>query len=177
MFGNKKEGTVTFYYEKNKLFDDISGISAYMTRSSVADNGPSFDVFAITDDEREDVESCLEKACFSVYDLLLNISPRDLQSFKFHVVIDDMEIEGLTRHEGVYIEFTIIDNNAYNFNALELVSEAIEECLKYGTLSSFYSINVSEPLQKLSQDKFASNMLLLEQRLFQLKKKPMKSLL
>ena len=86
-------------------------------------------------------------------------------------------LEGLTREEGEYIEFTILDNKAYNYNSLALADGVIDECIKYGTLSSFYSINVSAPLQKLAQDKFASNLLLLEQRLFPLKKKQMISLL
>lgn len=177
MFGNNKEGTITFYYEKNKLFDEISGLSAYMVKSNAEEAGPALDVFAITDDEREIVETCMERACLNVYDLLVKLSPNVAYSFDFHVVLDDMEMQGLTREEGVYIEFTIIDNKSYNYNVLTLVSESIAECIKYGTLSSFYSINISNTLQKLSQDKFVSNMLLLEQRLFSLKKKRMMSLL
>lgn len=177
MFGNKKEGRITFYYEKNKLFDDISGLSAYMVKSNAEEAGPALDVFAITDDERDIVENCMEKTCLNVYDMLVKISPKTAYMFDFNVVVRDQEMEGLTREEGEYIEFTILDNKAYNYNSLALADGVIDECIKYGTLSSFYSINVSAPLQKLAQDKFASNLLLLEQRLFPLKKKQMISLL
>lgn len=173
----KKDRQIAFYYSVEDLFNEVSQASAYMTKSVAVESGPALDMFAITDDERELFDVCIKKAVATIYESLLGLAPRNTESFNCCVDIKEDESTGLKRPVGKYVELAINDNRSYNTNALSLVNESIYDCLIYGTLSELYSINVSEPMRNICQDKFANNMLLLNQRLFQLKKKQMMSLL
>jgi hypothetical protein len=171
MFGNKSKGTITFYYNSDELFNDVSLLSAFMTKNIVVESGSSLDEFAITDDEKEVFEVCVKQALPAIYETMIKITSGIDSAFNNAAKVQKKEEEGLLREEGTYIEFTIKDNGAYNKNILNLVDATLLECLKYGVLAEFYSICVNGGLLKLSQEKFVANMLQLKQRLFQLKKR------
>lgn len=176
MFG-KTQGKITFYYDSNNLFNDVSLLSAYMTKNLATESGSAMDEFAITDDEQEIFKLCVKQTLPNIYESMLKITNGTQRSFSDEhnvsgEVIDDEPKEGtLGRVDGKYAEITIQDNNAYNINVLTLVDSTIEECIKYGVLAEFYSINANATLQSIAQSKFANCLLLLNQRLFQLKKK------
>ena len=175
MFGNKKDGEITFYYNSDSLFNDVSILSAYMTKNIASESASVIDELVITDDEKEVYEVCVKQSLPNIWETLMKMSSGVSDAFSF-VVIPSNEETGLKRPAGSYVEFTILDNKAYNNNVLELVNATLYDCIKYGVLTEFYSINTHAGLQGLSQSKFANSMLLLNQRLFQLKKKCVPSL-
>lgn len=163
MFTINEEGTITFKYESNQLFYDVTLLSSYMTKNLATEEGSLMDEFNITEDEKSLYDVCLKQAMPYIADLLLKIS-RNTSSY-------------VKERDSVnYIEFTVEDNKAYNQNALGLVESTIYDCLKYGVLAEFYSVCINASLQKIAQAKFNSCLMLLNQRLFQLKKKPTSSL-
>ena len=164
----ENEGVVTFTYNHDDLFSDAGRESAYMTKNSAAESGAALDEFALSDDERELYDSCLDKTVTNLYGFLAKIGAGFDSSA-------DIECEDGNTVKAVRI--SIKDNDAYSANALDLVDKTIAECLTYGTLSEFYSTNANAILQKMTQEKYAGTLLMLNQRLFQLKKKKMSSLL
>lgn len=153
-------GEITFEYNSNELFNEVGILSAYMAKS-VSSEAASLDDFSISDDEKEVYDVCVKQTLPNIYEVLLKMTSKAGGDFK---------------SDNSKISFSIDDNKAYNENVLTLVEDTIRECLKYGILAEFYSINANTVLHATAQSKFASNLTLLSQRLFQLKRKKINSL-
>lgn len=175
MFGNKTEGTITFYYDSKGLFNDVSLMSAYMTKNLSNDGGSLMDEFNISDDEEDIYSACVRQTLPNIYETMMKITYGTNDAFKDEVKVATTETNGLKRAAGTYIEFTILDNKEYNTNVKNLVDATLLNCLKYGVLAEFYSICVNMELYKIAQDKFTANLFQLKKRLFQLKKKSVSS--
>lgn len=175
MFGNKEMGVVTFSYDINELFDDVSMLSAYMAKNIATENGSLMDEFAITDDERDIFKVCLKQAIPNIYESMLKMASGIVNAFDAEVMVEADEGTGLKRKEGTYVEFNINDGGSYNTNVLSLVDTTLRECLKHGTLAEYYSTCFHADLYATSRDKYLTNIRQLNHRLFQLKKKPVTS--
>lgn len=156
----KENGAITFSYKADDLFNDVGLISAYMTKELKNENGSILDEFAITDDERELFDVCVKQATPNIFDAMLKMSTCT---------------NGYEEKEG-FIKFSVRDNNAYNENVLPLVEATIYDCLKFGILTEFYSMNIHPDLRRVANDKYSEALLLLNQRLFQLKRRSISSL-
>lgn len=175
MFGNKTEGTITFFYDSKGLFNDVSLMSAYMTKNLSNEGGSLMDEFNISDDEEDIYKACVRQTLPNIYETMMKITTGTADAFSDEVEVAETEATGLKREKGTYIEFTIIDNKEYNTNVKNLVDATLLNCLKYGILAEFYSICVNMELYKIAQDKFTANLFQLKKRLFQLKKKAVSS--
>jgi hypothetical protein len=175
MFGNKEAGKITFYYDSDKLFNDVSLMSAYMTKNIKGDGGSMMDEFNISDDEKDIYKVCVRQTLPNIYETMMKITSGVDNAFDDEITVTTKENSGLKRDVGTYIEFTMQDNDSYNDNVLNLVDATILNCLKHGILAEFYSVCVNGDLYKLAQDKFVTNLFQLKQRLFQLKKKSVSS--
>lgn len=175
MFGNKETGNITFYYDSDKLFNDVSLMSAYMTKNLASDRGSLMDEFNISDDEKDIYKVCVRQTLPNIYEAMLKITSGVENAFEDEAIVATEETSGLKRGVGTYIEFTMQDNDAYNDNVLNLIDATLLNCIKYGVLSEFYSICVNVDLQRTAQDKFTTSLFQLKQRLFQLKKKTISS--
>ena len=175
MFGNKETGNITFYYNSDELFNDVSLTSAYMTKNIRMDEGSAMDEFSISDDEKDVYKVCVRQVLPNIYETMLKITSGVDDAFNSSVKVEAEESTGLKRKAGTYIEFNIQDNVAYNSNVLRLVDTTLYNCLKHGVIAEFYSVCVNVDLQKIAQDKFVSSLYQLKQRLFQLKKKTVSS--
>ena len=175
MFGNKETGIITFYYDSDKLFNDVSLMSAYMTKNLASEAGSIMDEYNISDDEKDIYGVCVRQTLPNIYEAIMKITSGVENAFDDEVNVDAKEAEGLKREAGTYIEFNMLNNDAYNENVLNLVDATLLNCLKYGVLSEFYSICVNGDLYRLAHDKFTTAQFQLKQRLFQLKKKVVSS--
>lgn len=156
----KENGAITFSYKADDLFNDVGLISAYMTKDLKDENGSLLDEFAITDDEKELFSVCVKQAAPNIFDAMLKMSACT---------------NGYEEKDG-YVKFSVRDNNSYNENALPLVESTIYDCLKFGVITEFYSMNVHPDLRRIANDKYSDSLLLLNQRLFQLKRRSISSL-
>lgn len=147
---------IKFYMDSNDLFNDVSLLSSYMIKNIVIDGGSALDEFVISEDEKAVYDVCVEQTMPYIYEVMMKITNGVDDAFNS------------TTGE---ISFSVVDNNAYNGNVLKLVDATIRECMKYGVLAEFYSINTNVDLYTLARNKHTENMRLLQQRLFQLKKK------
>ena len=175
MFGNKETGNITFYYDSDKLFNDVSLMSAYMTKNIKGESGSMMDEFNISDDEKDIYKVCVRQVLPNIYETMIKITSGVHNAFDDEVAVRENEQSGLYRRVGTYIEFTMQDNDAYNENILSLVDATLLNCLKYGILSEFYSICINPDLYRIAQDRFNTGLYQLKQRLFQLKKKVVSS--
>lgn len=174
MFGNKASGIVTFYYDREKLFNDVGLLSAYMTKNLATEAGSVSDAFSITEDERDAFDVCVSQALPAIYDSMIKLTS-DIDKAFAEVDIETDETAGLERKVGRYIEFNLNDNVSYNENVRTLIDASLYDCIKHGVLNEFYSINVNRELYKIANDKFAASLYNLNKRLFQLKRKPVSS--
>lgn len=207
MFG-KETGKITFYYNSEKLFNDVSLMSAYMTKNLKSEAGSAMDEFSISDDERDIYDVCVRQALPNIYETMMKITSGDGNAFDDAFVVnlgderkttenkdDDGTVVSVTENDekfengvdvnakentfgrfaGKYVEFTMVNNDAYNKNVLNLVDATLLNCLKHGILAEFYSICVNAELYRIAQDKFTTSLFQLKQRLFQLKKKVVSS--
>lgn len=175
MFGTKTSGNITFYYDSEGLFNDVSLMSAYMTKNLGSENGSLMDEYNISDDEKDVYKACVLQTLPNIYETMLKITSGVPDAFDAEVKVETKEDSGLKREAGTYIELSIKDNSAYNSNVKSLVDVTILNCLKYGILSEFYSICVNMELYKIAHDKLTVSLFQLKQRLFQLKKKAISS--
>lgn len=170
MYGYKGNGTITFYYDDSKMFNDVSLLSSFMAKSLSTPDASVLDELSISVDERDVYTLCVKKALPNVYETMLKIASSATETFDDDDKVEETEPDGLIREPGTYIALTIHDNGCTNKNAIKLVDDTIETCLQYGILSEFYSISLNADLKSITQKKFAANLLQLQQRLFQLKK-------
>ena len=177
---------IVFLYNRDTLFNDVALMSNFMAKNlSTKDGNALTDEYAISDDERELVEVCINATLPDIYEAMLKITSSVVPAFEEDVNIDsggtgnplkvnigediagnDVEVE-----YGHYVEFYIRDNEAYNANVLTLVDASIYNCLKHGVLKEFYSTVVQADFFKLCADRFVAELFKMKQRLFQLKRK------
>lgn len=169
MVGNKETGTVTFYYNSDEMFNDVSMLSAFMAKTwAGTDDG--IESYCITEDETDVYNMCVNQTLPVIQEVLLKLSSGIEDAFN-QVTVASAAEDSLGRTAGKYIEFTINDNYSHNSNTLNIISDTIRDCIKYGALDEFYSICLNADLQNISKRKFTANLSLLNQRLFQLKRK------
>ena len=159
MFEKREEGKITFYYNNEDLFNDVGRISSYIASSIVTESG--IDRLSISEDEMDLYDVCVKQTLPKIHERLISLCNGITNAFNI----------------SENIEITINDNKSYNENILPLIDSDIADCLRYGILSAFYSINTDIALKKMSQETFMSCMSQMNNRLFQLKKKKISSLL
>lgn len=170
MVGNKEIGVITFSYDNAEMFNDVSLLSAYMAKSWAGTESP-VDEFTITSDEEELYGVCLKQALPDIYEVLMKLSSGIAEAFNDSVEVNADEQDGLKRKKGKYIEISINGTGEYNANVLGLVDATLRDCIKYATLSEYYSFCLNKDLQAIAAGKYSNSLILLNQRLFQLKKK------
>ena len=170
MVGIKEIGVITFSYDNAEMFNDVSLLSAYMAKSWAGTESP-IDEFTITSDEEELYNICAKQALPNIYEVLMKMSSGIEDAFKDSVTVETDETEGLKRKAGKYIEININNKGDYNVNALGIVDSTLRDCIKYAVLAEYYSFCLNKDLHAIAMGKYSESLLLLNKRLFQLKKK------
>lgn len=175
MYGNKLNGSITFYYDSEDLFKEVGILSAYMAKNFKDESGSMLDELSISDDERDIYNVCLKQALPNIYDEMVKMTSCVVDAFDDDAIVEADETDGLKRKKGTYVEFTLRNNNAFNGNVLTLVDSTLLNCIKFAVLAEFYSVCLHTDLYRISRDKFVTNVMQLRQRMFPLKKKVVSS--
>lgn len=169
---------LVFFYNRDDIFNDVALLSNYMSKNLATKEGaPLTDEFAISDDEKELVNTCVRSALPDIYEPMAKITSGVIPAFKEDVTENagtkgkDIENNDVPIAAGHYVEFYMLDNEAYNANTILLVDESLRNIINYGTLKEVYSTIVNPDLLKICGERFVGEVLKLKQRLFQLKKK------
>lgn len=175
-----EEKRILFYYPADDMFNEISLMSAFMTKNLSADSS-TVDDFSISDDERNLFDVCVRQTLPNIYETMLKITTPVEGAFDDAYVVTSTTASGgatttndeygADREDGTYIQICLLDNEAYNSNVLSLVDASLLNCVKHGILREFYSTCLNTDLYNISNNKFIEELTLLKKRLFQLKKK------
>lgn len=153
---------IQFYYNRDTLFNEVSLMSNYMAKNLSTKEGNSLtDEYAISDDEKDLVDVCIRAALPDIYEAMTKITHSVEGAFSDNETVDGDDCVALT----------ILDNDAYNGNVIDLVDASLYNCIKHGTLKEVYSTIVNPDFFKVCADRFVAELFKLKQRLFQLKKK------
>lgn len=170
---------IVFFYNRDILFNDVSLMSNYMAKNLSTKDGNSLtDEYAISGDEKDIVDVSIRAALPDIYEALTKITTAVVPAFddkhtygSSTTVGKDITNTNVTAEAGDYVEFYILDNNAYNANVITMVDASLYNCLKQGVLKEVYSVLVNADLQNLCSTRFIQELFKMKQRLFQLKKK------
>ena len=175
MYGNKLNGSITFYYDSKDLFNEVGILSAYMAKNYKDESGSMLDELSISDDEKDIYNVCLKQALPNIYDEMVKMTACIVDAFDSESEVKVDETDGLKRKAGTYVEFTLRNNNAFNSNVLTVVDSTLLNCIKFAVLAEFYSVCLHADLYRISRDKFNANVMQLRQRMFPLKKRVVSS--
>ena len=177
---------IVFIYNRDTLFNDVSLMSNYMAKNLATKDGNSLtDDYAISGDEQDIVDVSIRAALPDIYEAMTKITTAVVPAFDDDVDISSggsgtpvtvkigVDISGndVKVPYGHYVEFYILDNNAYNANVLTMVDASLYNCLKQGVLKEFYSTVLQPEFFKVCADRFVAELFKMKNRLFQLKKK------
>ena len=96
MFGNKETGKITFYYDSDKLFNDVSLMSAYMTKNLKNESCSAMDEYSISDDEKDMYGVCVRQTLPNIYETMMKITSDDGKAFE-----DDYEVKEFTERNKI----------------------------------------------------------------------------
>jgi len=170
---------IVFFYNRDTLFNDVSLMSNYMAKNLATKDGNSLtDDYAISGDEQDIVDVSIRAALPDIYEAMTKITTAVIPAFEDKhnyasstTVGKDIENNNVTAAAGDYVEFYILDNNAYNANVITMVDASLYNCLKQGVLKEFYSTVLQPEFFKVCSDRFVAELFKMKNRLFQLKKK------
>lgn len=169
---------ILFYYNRDTLFNDVSLMSNYMCKNIATKDGNALtDDYAISDDEKDLVNVAIRATLPDIYESMTKITNSVVPAFEDEVTEagtksgTDISGTSVTIPEGKYVEFTLLDNEAYNANVISMVDASLYNCIKEGVLKEIYSMIVNADFFRLCADRFVSELYKLKSRLFQLKKK------
>ena len=175
---NPEPAKIVFLYKRDVLFNDVSLMSNYMAKNLSTKEGNSLtDEYAISDDEKDLVDVSIRATLPDIYEAMTKITTAVVPAF-FDKKTENAGTKGtdiggqsVTLTAGDYVEFYIMDNNAYNRNVLTMVDASLYNALKHGVMKEFYSTVLQADFFKVCSERFLSELFKLKQRLFQLKKK------
>ena len=169
---------IVFFYDRDILFNDVSLMSNYMAKNLTTKDGNAMtDEYALSDDEKDLVNVSIRATLPDIFEAMTKITNSVIPAFDDDVEESagtkgkDIEGNNVTIAAGHYVEFSLLDNNAYNANVITMVDASLYNCIKHGTLKEVYSTIVNPDFFKLSAERFVAELFKLKQRLFQLKKK------
>jgi len=164
-----EKAKLLFFYNRDTLFNDVSLISNYMAKNLATKEGNSLtDEYAMSDDEKDLFNVCVRQCLPDIYEAMLKITNSVVAAFD-----DDVTETGSTTGvpEGHYVEFTLLDNDAFNDNVLTVLDSSLNNTIKQGVLKEYFSVIVQPDFFKISAERFLGELFKLKSRLFQLKKK------
>lgn len=150
-------GIITFSYTRTLLFNNASLRSTYKARCLTDESGRYLgEPYALSDDERDAFAVCVENVVSDIYDTVLKMTTDVGEAFAADS--DD-------------VVFKIQDYQAYNENVLKNVDISIKNALINGILKEWYDLCAKPDFFKEYSEKYETCINLLNDRLFQLKKK------
>lgn len=152
---------IIFSYPKNDLFNNVSQKTAYKSRF-ISDDRKVVDELTMLDDDKSAFEASLYRILADVHERAMKLSSGVQNAFE--VTEDDINIK-------------IQNNESYNYNLLDIVDSSLYDCLEIGALKEWYSICGNSSYEAEYNEKYIRALNALSNRMFQLKKKPIKNTL
>lgn len=128
---------ITFYYNKQDLFDHINLITAYRARTMKdAQGNPTIDYYALSVDEIDAFLLLARSAVKDAYIIAIKLTKGISTS---PIFADETVTIAGTPVDDVY-GFKILDNAAYNDNVLYVVDDWLRRYIEYHILAAWYEL-------------------------------------
>ena len=156
---------IRFYYTTKGIFDEVSLRTHYRARTIQDQAGKSqIANFAISDDEADAVNVFLGYAMNKVFSEVVKLTKGIQDSLFVNVNISGPPNVAASG-------FSIIDNDNYNLNVLNLVDVNIRECIIHYILKEWYRLCGHEAERLVSEKDYTSGITDMCNSLFELRKK------
>lgn len=171
---------VIFEYRFNDLFSNCCTKIAYKSRNAVEDVRVS-DEITLSDDDKTIFEANIPFILADIYERILKLTSGITNAYSFEDEVkketgdDGKETEVKTGDK--IISFNFQDNGAYNPNVLDVLDMSLYECLEKGSIKAWYDVCGVAAIEQDYNTKYLASLTELSRRMFQLKKKTIKSTL
>lgn len=162
---------IKFYYTKSELFT-VTRLRTETRAKNIRDKDgkPMLDDFGMSEDEESIFENLLKKTLYEI----AGISLKQTKGITDSIFVDETTDVSITGDPAVDVTnaygFSILDNDAYNSNSLEVVDEKIKESLIVGTMAKWWKIcGLKEEYAEFERDYLIEQKELIE-KLFDLRK-------
>lgn len=158
---NAKNNTIIFQYTLADLFNNVSLKSSYKARL-MSENGIIVDDMTMLDDDMDAFNVNIQKLLADIYERVVKLTKASEEAYEV---------------SNTNITISIVNNDAFNSNVLDIVDASIYDCLETGSLKEWYSICGKTDYEQEYTAKYMAALNLLSNRMFQLKKKSIKNTL
>lgn len=165
---DKNNSNITFTYKVSDLFNNCSTKVAYKSRHAT-DNEILNDEITLTDDDKSVFIANLPSIMADIYDRTLKLSSGINSAFS--VKTDS------TEDDKNLITIKLQYNGSYNNNTLTLVDASLYQCIELGCIKAWYDVCGIAAIEGDYTAKYKVALMELSRRIFQLKKKTIKSTL
>lgn len=193
MFNQVKENdaTIVFSYIFEDLFNNCSTKISYKSRNVVQDEMVAEQI-TLMDDDKQVFRANMPSILADIYERVMKLSSGVENAFKHVEAVEAVEgspavgtpgedgyVPGVEPVEGVeeHMEITIQNNAAYNSNLLGLIDSSLYTCIETGSIKAWYEVCGMTALEQEYTTKYLASLTELSRRMFQLKKKTIKSTL
>ncbi len=152
---------ILFQYALDDLFNNVSLKSSYKARV-VSDDGRVVDDMSMLDDDKDAFRINLQKILPDIYERIVKLTS---------------SVDNAYTVDQTNVAIKVQNNDAFNGNVLDVVDASIYDCLETGSLKEWYSICGKMDYEQEYAVKYNAALSLLSNRMFQLKKKPIKNTL
>lgn len=169
--------TIIFYYKKDDFFKHLSLRTLYRAKNIKSEAGEALiDDYAMSEDEKDVFLLFMKQATYDAYDIVQKMTTGITTA---PIVIDDTTSiitivpDGENTTEDILntYSFKILDEAAFNENALYAVDSGIEKYIKCHVLADWYDlVGLDNEYIKWSTKKDVARIDLITKRLFQLRK-------
>ena len=156
-----EDNIIQFIYKIADLFNNVSLKSSYKARL-VSDDGRVVDDLTMLDDDKSAFMANIQKLLTDIYERVIKLTSSVENAYELtedHIIIK------------------IQNNESFNSNVLDIVDASIYECIETGSMKEWYSICGKTDYEQEYTAKYMSALNLLSNRMFQLKKKSIRSTL
>ena len=153
----EETNNIVFSYSMNTLFSNCCRKSAYISRH-ISTEDIVIDDVTLTEDDKDVFVAALSPILSNIHERLLKIS-------------------SAFTNDGTNITFTTQKNAAYNINVLSIVDATIYNCMEIGSIMAWYQTCGIKAVDQEYSAKYIASLQELSRRIFQLKKKTIKSTL
>lgn len=168
---DKTNNKITFSYSKNDLFHNCCTKIAYKSRN-VSEDAKINDELTLSDDDKSIFDANLPSILADIYERILKLSHGITNAYTISEVKNDEE-----KITDYTINFVFIDNQSYNSNVLDVLDASLYQCLETGSIKAWYGVCGVNAIEQDYNTKYLSALAELSRRVFQLKKKTIKSTL
>lgn len=171
--------TIEFSYKFEDLFNNCSTKISYKSRNVVQDD-MVVEQITLMDDDKQVFRANMPSILADIYERVMKLSSGVTNAFNHVEATAAVGNPGETDYKPAveeHMKIVIQNNAAYNSNLLGLIDSSLYNCIETGSIKAWYEVCGMTALEQEYTTKYLAALAELSRRMFQLKKKTIKSTL